>query len=141
MDVTEVVETFVDGEAVEPAELMAALSEPEGRQLLVDLLVLRGLVLGHDAPRHLSVAAAAPQKAGRWRLLSMAAGLAAVSIASGYVVGMRNAPRAAAVVRLSPGPAAVRATSDAAATASAPAPTQVIRLSNGVDWTERAGGN
>src|SRR5436190_15193741 len=100
MDVTEVVETFVDGEAVEPAALMAALSEPEGRQLLVDLLVLRGLVLARDAPRHLALATTAPQKTNRWRLLSMAAGLAAVSIASGYVVGTRNAPRSAVITEV-----------------------------------------
>ena len=129
MDVTEIVETFVDGEAVEPADLMAALSEPDGRQLLVDLLVLRGLVLGHDAPRTAAVATAAAPKTSRWRLLSMAAGLAAVSIASGYVAGTRRAPR----------PAAVAEVSQPAQTA--PAPTTVIRLSNGVDWTERAGGN
>jgi len=141
MDVTEVVETFVDGEAVEPAELVAALAEPEGRQLLVDLLVLRGLVLGHDAPRHLAVAAAAPQKMSRWRLLSMAAGLAAVSIASGYVVGTRNASRSEAVAAVSPASTAARGGSQAANPATAPVPTQVIRLSNGVDWTERAGGN
>jgi hypothetical protein len=140
MDVTEVVETFVDGEAVEPAALMAALSEPEGRQLLVDLLVLRGLVLGHDAPRHLAVATAAPQKTSRWRLLSMAAGLAAVSIASGYVVGARNAPTAV-VTEVPSAPATARGGSTATAVTAAPAPTQVIRLSNGVDWTERAGGN
>ena len=141
MDVTEVVETFVDGEAVQPAELMAALSEPEGRQLLVDLLVLRGLMLGHDAPRHATVATAASRKPNRWRLLPMAAGLAAVSIASGYLVGTRNAPRGAIVT---PSPASAQATpggSNAAASTAAPAPTQVIRLSNGVDWTERAGGN
>jgi len=129
MDVTEIVETFVDGEAVEPADLMAALSEPDGRQLLVDLLVLRGLVLGHDVPPHAVTAAKTPEKASRWRLLSMAAGLAAVSIASGYVAGTRSVPKPAAVAELSQPPQ------------TAPAPTTVIRLSNGVDWTERAGGN
>lgn len=140
MDVTEVIETFVDGEAVEPADLVAALSEPEGRQLLVDLLVLRGLVLGHDAPRQLATAAAVPQKTSRWRLLSMAAGLAAVSIASGYLVGMRNAPRSTAVADVSP--AVTPGVGSSTTTGStAPAPTRVIRLSNGVDWNERAGGN
>jgi hypothetical protein len=129
MDVTEVVETFVDGEAVEPADLLAALAEPEGRQLLVDLLVLRRLVLGHDAPRSSVAATVTASKTNRWRLLSMAAGLAALSIGSGYVVGLRNAPRPATTANVAP------------ASVMAPAPTQVIHLSNGVDWTERAGGN
>lgn len=139
MDVTEVVETFVDGEAVAPADLMAALSEPEGRQLLVDLLVLRGLVLGHDTPR--PVAAVAAPRSNRWKLLSVAAGLAAVCITSGYVAGMRSAPRAGiAQVAPSASTAFTGASTDVAPV-SAPAPTRVIRLSTGVDWTERAGGN
>ena len=139
MDVTEIVETFVDGEAVVPADLLAALSDPVGRQLLVDLLVLRGLVVGHDTQRPTATVAAGPQKTSRWRLLSMAAGLAAVSIASGYLAGSRSVTRTAAVAEVSQ-PTGTRGGPEAGA-AAAPAPTTVIRLSNGVDWTERAGGN
>ena len=42
-DVHDVIEAFIDGEYVDPSLLKQALSEEAGRDLLVDLLVLRVL--------------------------------------------------------------------------------------------------
>lgn len=43
-EIHDVIEAFADGEPVDPARLTQALSEAEGREHLIDLLVLRGLV-------------------------------------------------------------------------------------------------
>ena len=58
-DVHDVIEAFIDGEYVDPPLLKQALSEEAGRDLLVDLLVLRGLVAGQPATR--AAAADAPR--------------------------------------------------------------------------------
>ena len=102
-----------------------ALSEEAGRDLLVDLLVLRGLVAGHPATR--AAAADAPRsRASRLRLIAAAACIAAIGVLGGYLAGLRHTPEVTH-------PAAVRG-------APAPAPTHIIRLENGVDWNEKVGG-
>lgn len=45
----EVISAFLDNEPFEPSALGAALADPEGRELLLDLLALRSLV-SDDAP-------------------------------------------------------------------------------------------
>lgn len=44
MDTHEVVSAFLDDEPFDPADLAAALADPGGRQLLLDLVALRTLV-------------------------------------------------------------------------------------------------
>lgn len=44
MSTHEVVSAFLDDEPFEPADLAAALADPEGRRLLLDLVALRTLV-------------------------------------------------------------------------------------------------
>jgi hypothetical protein len=44
MDTHEVVSAFLDDEPFDPADLAAALADPAGRQLLLDLVALRTLV-------------------------------------------------------------------------------------------------
>jgi hypothetical protein len=125
-DVDDVIEAFVDGEPVDPASLKTALADAAGRDLLVDLLVLRGLVAGQWAAR--PAASAAPRSRGsRLWLAAAAATVAAFGVLGGYVAGSHR------VANPVTGPAALTA-------APAPAPTHVFRLENGVDWNERVGG-
>jgi hypothetical protein len=130
-DVLDVIEAFVDGEAIDPAELKRALTDDRGRDYLIDLLALRAVVGGPATARSLT-AAAEPAFAGvrfAWaRWLPAAAAIALIGGITGYVAGTRSAA--------SPSPTATMLV-----VPSAPAPTRVIQLRNGVDWNEKAGGN
>ena len=44
MDTHDVVSAFLDNEPFDPADLARALADPDGRQLLLDLVALRSLV-------------------------------------------------------------------------------------------------
>jgi len=131
-DPLDVVEAFADGETVDPARLLDALSKPEGREHLVDVLVLRGLVGDHGSARPAALTPARPTHS-RVRHLAVAASLAAVSMLGGYVWGQRTSE---VLVRPNGTPTIAPAT----APVPAPAPTRVIRLETGVDWNERVGG-
>jgi hypothetical protein len=128
-DIHTVIEAFADNELVDPARLREALATEEGRDHLVDLLVLRGFVRGGAAsvPR----LAEKPVAVGAWRTrwLSAAAVVVAVSLAGGYYAGQHSAPVASPDV-VAP-----------AIAASAPAPTRVIKLEDSADWIDRAGGD
>jgi hypothetical protein len=125
-DVHDVIEAFIDGEYVDPPLLKQALSEEAGRDLLVDLLVLRGLVAGQPATR--AAAADAPRSRSSWlRLVAAAACIAAVGVLGGYLAGLRHTPEVARPAPVIGAPAA-------------PAPTHIIRLENGIDWNEKVGG-
>jgi len=52
-DPFEVIAAFADGERVDPDALKGALSDPEGRQYLVDLLALRQVVQVTE-PEHIA---------------------------------------------------------------------------------------
>lgn len=125
-DVHDVIEAFVDGEFVDPPQLKAALAEEAGRDLLIDLLVLRGLVAGQAALRPATPEAPAGSRVSRLRLLAAAAGIAGLGLFGGYLAGSHR-----------PSPVAAPATVGGAA---APAPTHIIRLENGIDWNEKVGG-
>ena len=80
-----VISAFLDDEPFDAADLAAALSEPEGRALLIDLVALRHIV----QPDDMVTLAAAPRRRSRWRpLLATAAML--VALAGGYVIGERR---------------------------------------------------
>ncbi len=133
-DIRDVIEAFADGEAVEPAKLKAALAEAEGRDHLIDLLVLRSLVGGQPAARPVvatPTGAKVPlQHAVTWtRWLPAAAAVAVVSVVAGYVAGTRTSPAP---------PVAAPAVTRTMSSPPAPVPTQVIQLRNGVDWHEKA---
>ena len=123
----DVIEAFIDGEYVDPADLKQALSEEDGRDLLVDLLVLRGLVGAQPAVRSAAADVPARSRASRLRLVAAAACIAGVGVLGGYLAGLRHT--SPSVAR----PAAISAV-------PAPAPTHIIRLENGVDWNEKVGG-
>jgi hypothetical protein len=126
-DTHDVVEQFVDGELVEPADLTRALADPAGREHLIDVLVLRALV-GGRGPARLAVGRSAPH-ASRLRGLTAVAALAGICVIGGYLAGERRGHVAAGNLRVTP-------TAGEAGTIAAPEPTRVIRLENGVDWNE-----
>jgi hypothetical protein len=133
-DIHAVIAAFADGEPVDPAELTRALSEADGREHLIDLLVLRGLVGGQSASRPALMAPPARPAVSRLRWLSAAAALAGVCVLGGYLAGLGSAAAP-------PATPAAATTRPAAIPVSAPAPTRVIRLEKGVDWNERGGGH
>ena len=135
-DTTHVIAAFADGELVDPSQLVDALAEREGREHLVDLLVLRGLMGGTPGARP-AVAASSPTRvfsAGRWMAI---AAVVTLAVAGGFLLGLRQSPSqpASGVVNVQ------QSRGGSGSSMTAPSPTHVIRLENGVDWNERAGGN
>jgi hypothetical protein len=85
MDETqEVISAFLDDEPFDAQELAQALSEPGGRELLIDLVALRHLALADDR----SVPAAPPRRPVLPALVAAAAVL--VALIGGYVAGERS---------------------------------------------------
>ena len=131
IDAIDVIEAFADGESVDPRQLKRALADEAARDHLIDILVLRGFVGGQAVARPAALAPPAVSPAARlsWaRWLPAAAAVALIGGITGYLAGVRT-------------PADQAAQSSATVVSSAPAPTQVIHLREGVDWTEKAGGN
>ena len=128
-DTLEVIDAFMDGELVRPSDLKAALSVPECRDHLVDVLVLRGLLGAQLVSGSVASPPDAPVVRRRnWsRWTPAAAVVALIGGITGYVAGARSTM---------PTP-----TREPASVASpAPVPTEVIQLRAGVDWTEKVGG-
>jgi hypothetical protein len=139
----DVIEAFADGERVDVTTLRAALAEPAGRDHLIDVLALRGLVAGshafglHGAP---AVPAAAPP-ARRLGVRRWSAAAAVLLVAAGaYVAGLRQGENDLRGQR-PPRSATSEVISTVAPPVSAPTPTRVFRLEPGVDWNERRGGD
>jgi hypothetical protein len=82
----EVISAFLDDEPFDASELAAALSEPGGRDLLIDLVALHHLVQagGHEV----SVRQEQPPRTG-FRAWAAAAAVL-VALAGGYLVGERQ---------------------------------------------------
>ena len=138
-DRLDVIAAFADGELVPGDELEAALADEAGRAYLIDVLALRGLIEGRRAD-HLrqgygvaSVVGGLQPAARRTLWLSSVAALVLVGVAGGYIAGRQQNPVTTAVRDAG--------TASAAAVVPAPAPTHVIRMENGVNWNEKAGGN
>lgn len=130
----EIIAAFVDNEAVGAEDLAAALAAPAGRDYLIDLLILRGIVGGATNARPAGSSAGSSWRTGLW--LTAAAACLAVGVAGGFFAGRGTfgEPRATDV-RVANGTVAP------GTTMTAPAPTHVIRMERGVDWNERSGGN
>lgn len=125
----EALAAWADGERVERADVLAALATPEGRAYVVDVMALRQMVAlttPHDV-------ALAVTPARRWPRVLAAAAAAMVCIAAGYSAARFQG-------RVTPAPALSNALMPSSS-ATAPAPTHVIRFESGVDWRETAGGN
>src|SRR5262245_56306805 len=101
-DTHEVISAFLDDEPFDPSQLDAALSEPAGRALLLDLLALRHMV----QPRGNAVSARVEPRPSGSALRALAAIAAVlVALAGGYLVGqhwkgtgLSEAPAATRVV-------------------------------------------
>jgi hypothetical protein len=136
-DHLDVIAAFADGEHVEGEALKAALAGEAGREYLVDLLALRGLVSEAPAPR--AAAIEPPRRAAAWRLLPVAALLVA-GVSGGFAIGRQTTGSIAP----EPAPLAPLVTAQAIPPElriPAPAPTRVIKLETGTSWNERSGGN
>jgi hypothetical protein len=84
----EVISDFLDGEAFEPRALGEALSDPAGRELLIDFVVLR--YAARAQADEVAVQAATPARRSPSRLL-LAAAAVLVALLGGYQFGQRNA--------------------------------------------------
>jgi len=109
----EVISAYVDDEPFDANALALALSEPDGRDVLLDLLALRHLVRteGKDI--------AAPNDRKPWRTsvrVVMAAAAVLVALVGGYLVGARRTES-----RMSAAPPATRVVQAPAAWTVVPA--------------------
>jgi hypothetical protein len=93
-DRDEVISAFLDDEPFNPDRLAAALSEPAGRDLLIDLIALRHLTLaeGKDAP---ALTHQQPRRSS-WRALAAVAAVL-VALVGGYLAGQRRSEVAMSV--------------------------------------------
>ena len=129
-DIRITIDAFADGEAVDPVILKEALARSEGRDYLVDVLVLRQFVLHEGLQVRSPLPAPVAVSSRRW--WPAAAALAGIGLMGGYYAGRQMAPAVA-----------LPATEIAAPMAAprAPEPTRVIKLDESADWTDRSGGD
>jgi hypothetical protein len=125
-----VLEAFIDGERVDPEALKTALEDPAGRDYLLDLLALRDAV-GRMGPGGWSAINRAPavRRRVRW---AAAAALFVCGIGAGYTAGQRALER-------KPAEPSISAVLNLSTAPPAPAPTKVITLRPGVNWTDSQG--
>ena len=127
-DPFDLIAAFADGEPVAAEELKAALADPAGRDYLIDLLALRGFVnpefVATTNPTNLTNLRNPRNPKNAWRLT--AAALLVAGLGGGYLAGrdvtIRQLDSRPPIVSLAP---------------SAPAPTHVIRMEDGVNWNEK----
>jgi hypothetical protein len=134
LDGLAVVDAFIDGEPVNGTALKQALAAPEGRDYLVDLLVLRQSV---GAMPPFAVSGATEHRrllAGPARWIAAAA-CVALGALGGYLAAQRQGLFPAHASALAP---AVEI--DLSQSSSAPAPTRVIQLEPGLNWKNPSGG-
>jgi lysylphosphatidylglycerol synthetase-like protein (DUF2156 family) len=81
----EVISAFLDDEPIEANELAQALSEPDGRALLIDLLALRHVMQPDKAALHF----AEHRTPSRLRALVAVAAMV-VALVGGYLLGQRR---------------------------------------------------
>ena len=106
-DAHDVISAFLDDEPFDARQLAEALSEPAGRDLLIDLIALRHLAQTDDEEPH----TLRDQKPWRSSLRAMIAAAAVlVALVGGYFVGERRNETG-----LSEAPAATRVVDAAAA--------------------------
>ena len=82
----EVISAFLDNETFDPQALSAALADPEGRALLIDLLTLRRLA----QPDEMGLAQPSGRaRAPRMRRLAAIAAALTLAVVGGYQLGER----------------------------------------------------
>jgi hypothetical protein len=135
----EIIDAFVDGERVDAAALKLSLSEPAGRDYLVDVWLLREGVQEQMAAE--PAAPSAMPRTPRARAWLMAAALV-ISVAGGYVVGYRVSGSLAQSKPAAPAPNVTVTPTPTQAPGSfpAPVPTRVIQVQFGTDAPTSGGG-
>jgi len=111
----ESISAFIDNEPFDPRALADALATSDGRELLIDLIALRHVVAADPA---VELPASHRPAAPRWRGLAIAATIAGLALGGGYFAGHRVGEKTAVESIDAP-----------------PAPTRVIELTPGVNWT------
>jgi hypothetical protein len=125
-----VIEAFIDGERIDADALRAALADPAGRDCLVELLALRDAV-GRMGPSTWSALTRVSPIARRFRWAAAAA-LLVCSLGAGYLAGTRTVEARATRSNIA-------AMVDVTGAPAPPAPTKVITLRPGVNWTDNQG--
>jgi hypothetical protein len=136
-DPRDTIEAFADGEPVMADALESALADADGRAYLIDILLLRGLLGESQTVRPARIASSREGAARRSWSLPAAAAIVVVGLGLGFAAGRVSLDGRG------------RSGTDASATLpaaadSAPAPTHVIHMEDGVNWNEtngRSGGN
>lgn len=102
----DVISALLDNEPFNSEELLAALSEPSGRALLIDLVALRRIVQPPDPPPPLREVW--PVERRVWTMIAAAAAVL-IALAGGYIAGSRQtietsagAPPATRIVQAMP---------------------------------------
>jgi hypothetical protein len=99
----DVISAFLDDEPFEPQALADALSDPRGRELLIDFVLLRHVAQSDDGP---SAVTPRPVRQVKRPLYLVAAAAVVVALLGGYQLGQRQS---------------------AAEALRAPAPTRVVQ--------------
>jgi hypothetical protein len=86
-DTYEVISAFLDDEPFNSIQLAEALSEPAGRDLLIDLIALRHLAQTDDKHRH-TLSRQQPWRSSLRAMIAAAAVL--LALVGGYLVGERR---------------------------------------------------
>jgi hypothetical protein len=84
-DPNEVISAFLDDEPFDAQQLADALSDPDGRAMLIDLLALRHVM----QPGKEAMSLAQPKKSSGLRAL-LAAAAVVVALVGGYALGQRQ---------------------------------------------------
>jgi hypothetical protein len=129
-DARAAIAAFLDGEDVDARALKDALSDAEGRDYFVDLLVLRRSVQATFEPRG---AVTAVPRTSRLRALAVAAAVV-IALGSGYAAG-----RFAVAETREPEMSPVVVEFGQFAPPPAPEPTRVIELTPGRNWKDEGG--
>ena len=83
----EIISAFIDNESFDPRALCDALSDPGGREFLIDMLTLRKLNQADDRRPQTAM----PARSRRGVRFALAAAAITVSVLGGYAVGERAA--------------------------------------------------
>ena len=131
--VSSAIAAFIDGEAVDSFVLKQALATPAGRDYLVDLLSMRGLM------RSTFPSEATVLRPPSWfRRASTIAAAIVLAAVGGYLAGQKFDPAAR---RAQVDTAPVMIEFHQPVPSPAPTPTRVIQLQPGRNWKDTTGGD
>ena len=137
MDGFAVIDAFVDGERVDAAALKHALSEPAGRDYLVDIWLLREGVQEEMKADTAAPPASLPTRSPRTWLYAAAM---LVCVIGGYAIGYQmSGPGSQQPVPVTPPAANAQPASAPPAPLAAPVPTRVITVQFAADTTAGGG--